>query len=283
MAGGPESVPPEGPTANGSLARHLCQVGGRNENYLSRAGTLYHIQIEDRGPVADPVLARQVRRVNVIVYANYGEPNARIIFGRDYDFEDVRSQAHNRFIEGRIAQLSQEAREVVEQQETRRVERVKATIREYHRTKADEAKKALEEANAFFPFVFSRAWMELKQEKGRGAAPAEPVGEPKALDPSPAATGEELAPPEMIYPLDPALRERVLEIERMLDELHRDLERLRERGSADDILLQTCRKLITRARESITSREVTDFNTKRLEMTRNSLATTWRQVQSRLR
>ena len=55
-------------------------------------GTLYHIQIEDRGPVADPVLEREVRRVNVIVYANYGEPNARIIYGRDHDFEDIRSQ-----------------------------------------------------------------------------------------------------------------------------------------------------------------------------------------------
>lgn len=275
-------APPESPT-DGSLARNLCQVGGRNENYVSRAGTLYHIQIEDRGPVADSVLEREVRRVNVIVYANYGEPNARIIFGRDHDFEDIRSQSHNRFIETRINQLSQEAREVVEQQETRRVDRVKATIREYHQTKGEDAKKALEEANALFPFVFSRAWMELKQEKPRSSAPMAPVNEAPSPPPASLPDTEEAPIPEVVYPLDPALRERVLEIERMMDELHRDLQRLREKGSADDILMQTCRKLIARARESITRGEATDFNTRRLEMTRNSLATTWRQVQSRLR
>jgi hypothetical protein len=279
-SGGPPAA--DSPT-DGGLARNLCQVGGRNENYVSRAGTLYHIQIEDRGPVADPVLECEVRRVNVIVYANYGEPNARIIFGRDHDFEDIRTHIHNRFIETRISQLSQEAREIVEQQETRRVERVKATIREYHQTKGEEAKKALEEANALFPFVFSRAWMELKQDKSRSSGVAAREREAPPPPPAPVADAEEPTATEVVYPLDPALRERVLEIERMMDELHRDLERLREKGSADDILMQTCRKLITRARESITRGEATDFNTRRLEMTRNSLATTWRQVQSRLR
>ena len=185
MASSGGSPPPDSPT-DGGLARNLCQVGGRNENYVSRAGTLYHIQIEDRGPVADPVLECEVRRVNLIVYANYGEPNARIIFGRDHDFEDIRSHSHNRFIETRISQLSQEAREVVEQQETRRVERVKATIREYHQTKGEEAKKALEEANALFPFVFSRAWMELKQDKSRSSAS---IGTRERSDAAPARFG----------------------------------------------------------------------------------------------
>ena len=85
--------PPEAPGTNG-LARHLCQVTGLNQNYTSHAGTLYHVQIEDRGPVVDRVSEQEVRRVNMIVYANYGEANARIVYGHDYDFPDVRSQEH---------------------------------------------------------------------------------------------------------------------------------------------------------------------------------------------
>ena len=157
---GPDGPPPESPS-DGGLARHLCQVVGLNQNYVSKAGTLYHIQIEDRGPVLDVVLDREVRRVNVIVYANYGEPNARIIYGRDNDFDDARSQDHNRIIAAEIGRLALEAREIIEQKESRRVARIKATIREYHQTKSEETKKAFEEANALFPFVFSRAWTEL--------------------------------------------------------------------------------------------------------------------------
>ena len=59
----------------------MCQVVGLNQNYTSSAGTPYHIQIEDRGPLVDRVTETPVRRVNVIVYANYGEPNARIVHG----------------------------------------------------------------------------------------------------------------------------------------------------------------------------------------------------------
>jgi hypothetical protein len=244
------------------------------------------VQIEDRGPVADPVLEKEVRRLNVIVYANYGEPNAHIIHGRDHDYDDVRTQEHNRFVESQIARLSQDARELVEQKETRRVERIKATIREYHKTKGEEAKKALEEANALFPFVFSRAWMELRQEKEGRAASAAASAAAAAAAPAADAEGEAsaAAPAEIVYPLDPALRDRVIEIERVMGELERDLVALRSRGNVDDILLQTCKKLMARAKESITSRgEGTDYAAKRLDMTRNSLMTTWRQVQSRLR
>jgi hypothetical protein len=87
----------------------------------------------------------------------------------------------------------------------------------------------------------------------------------------------------VVYPLDPVLRERVLEIERVLEELTRDLELLKGSGRADDILLQTCRKLMARAKETLAGREPTDFTTRRLEMTRNSLTTTWKQVRSRLK
>ena len=78
---GPSSGP--APGSGGSLDRSRCQVGGVNQNYTSRTGTLYHIQVEDRGPVLDRVSEREVRRLSVIVYANYGESNAQIIHGRE--------------------------------------------------------------------------------------------------------------------------------------------------------------------------------------------------------
>jgi hypothetical protein len=267
----------DGSPSGGLLAKHLCQVGGLNQNYLSETGTLYHIQIEDRGPVMDPVSEEMVRRVNLIVYANYGEPNARIILGRDHDFADLRTQEQNRHVEQQIQGLALEARRVVEQKERVRIVRIKSLIREYHQTKSEEVKREFEEANAVYPFLFSRAWLELRQEKPR---PAEaPVPEAPSSPPAPAEAADE----EIVYPLDPEMRERVIEIERLLGELHRDVEQLRAKGRADDILLQTCRKLVARARESICGREPSEFNSRRLEVTRNSLTTTWKQVQSRLK
>ena len=63
----------EAPVGSPSIDRRLCQVVGVNQNYRSASGTPYHIQIEDRGPVIDRVREVVVRRVNVIVYANYGD------------------------------------------------------------------------------------------------------------------------------------------------------------------------------------------------------------------
>ena len=250
-------------------------MGGLNQNYTSSAGTLYHIQIEDRGPVLDRVLEKEVRRVNVIVYANYGEPNARIVHGRDHDFEDVRTHEHNRFIAQKIQELAEAARLVVEEKEQRQVMRIKAAIREYYLTKDEHAKREFEEANALYPFLFSRAWKELRLERERTAAlaAAAPAEEPP-LEP---------APVDVVYPLDAELRERVLEIERIIADLGRDLEELKARGSADDILLQTCRKLVARAKEGLSESAANEFSARRLDMIRNSLATTWRQVRSRLK
>jgi hypothetical protein len=270
---GTPATPRPGP-AGGSLERRLCQVVGVNQNYTSGSGTFYHIQIEDRGPVVDRLSEREVRRVNLIIYANYGEPNARIVHGRDYDFPDLRTQAHNRFIEKRIAELAGEARAVIEEKERRLVSRIKGLIREYYVTKEEAAKKEFETTNASFPFLFSRAWSELKQEKGT-LAPV-PVAAPADIEP-------EVAPEEVLYPLETELREQVIEIERIIIELGRDLQRLKAQGQADDILLQTCRKLVARAKDSLAGREGSDFSTRRLDMTRNSLLTTWRQVKSRLR
>lgn len=253
------------------LERSRCQVGGVNQNYSSRVGTPYHIQIEDRGPVLDRVSEQEVRRLNLIVYANYGEPNARIVYGRDHDFPDLRTHEHNRFIEQKIQELAAQAREVIEEKEGRMVARIKALVREYYATKNDATKKEFEQANAAFPFVFSRAWMELKAGKGAPAPPPAPPGTDIA------------APEEIVYPLDAELRERVIEIERIITELGQDLQRLKAQGGLDDILLQTCRKLVIRAKESLSGREPAEFSARRLDMTRNSLITTWRQVKSRFR
>jgi hypothetical protein len=250
------------------LERSRCQVGGVNVNYTSKGGTLYHIQVEDRGPVMDRVSEQEVRRLSLIVYANYGEANTRIIHGRDHDYPDIRTREHNRFIEQKVQELAMQARDVIEEKEDRLVARIKALVREYYSTKNEETKKEFERANETFPFVFSRAWTELKADKGAVAAPA----------PAPAEV-----PEEIVYPLEAELRERVIEIERIIIELGQDLQRLRAQGGLDDILLQTCRKLVVRAKESLSGREPADFSVRRLDMTRNSLITTWKQVKSRLK
>jgi hypothetical protein len=256
----------------GTLDRKLCQVGGVNQNYTSAAGTLYHIQIEDRGPVLDRASEKELRRVNVIVYANYGEPNAHIVYGRDYDYPDIRTHAHNTFIKSRIADLAAEARRVIEEAEQKQVMRIKCLIREYYLTKSESVKKEFEEANTVFPFLFSRAFLELKMERapaasatpGAVAAEAEPVVE----EPRPVAA---------------ILAELAGDIERIIAEIEDGLQKLKAAGKADDILVQTCRKLVARARETLAENGTSGFTARRLEMTRNSLTTTLRQVQSRLR
>jgi DNA repair exonuclease SbcCD ATPase subunit len=247
---------------------------GLNVNYTSRTGTLYHIQVEDRGPLLDRISENWVRRVNLIVYANYGEPNARIVHGSDRDLEDVRTADHNRFVEGQIQQLAEQARKIIEERESREVERIKALVRQYYRTKDEVTKQQFEAANTFFPFLFSRAWRELREEKARLTATAPSVPSPPLSVP---------AASEARFPLNPQLRERLKEVERMIGELGESLEALRERGRADDILLQTCRKLVLRAQEALASERPTDFDVRRLDKTYASLLTTCRQVRSRLK
>jgi hypothetical protein len=256
---------------------------GLNQNYTSKVGTAYHVQIEDRGPVVDAVSETWVRRLNLIVYANYGEPNARIIFGKDLDLPDVRTQEHNRVIERKIQDMAHQARQVVEEREARQMRRVQHLLREYHRTKSEEAKREFEEINALYPFVFSRAFLELRQERSGRPLPAEaevediPLAvevEVEAAVPAPEA--------EVEYPLDSALREQVLEIERVAVELAQDIDALKAQGRADDILLHSCRKLLARARENLLKRDSADFASRRLEVTRNSLVTAWRQVRALL-
>lgn len=253
------------PSSPDELDRQRCQVGGINQNYKSTAGTLYHIQVEDLGPVLDRLTETEVRRLNVIVYANYGEPNARIIHGLDYDLPDLRTHEHNEAIQSRmIPEVVAAARQVIEEKEKKQVARIKGLIREYHRSRDEGAKKAFEEANGLFPFLFSRAWSELKQEK------ESPLADPAPHD-------------DVVYPLEADLRTRVIEIERLIQAIATDLERLKAAGKADDILIQTCRKLTLRAREALAEEQATDFTARRLDMTRNSLTTTWRQLQGRFK
>jgi len=256
---------------------------GLNQNYSSRSGTAYHIQIEDCGPVFDDVSEDWVRRINVIAYANYGETTARIVHGRDHDLPDVRTHAHNRVVSRRIQELAAEAVRLLDEKEGRQVARLQKLLKRYYETRDDAAKKEFEAQNALYPFVFARAFQELRAERARAAEPmpAEPV-RPEAATPSlelpPAAFETE----EVVYPLDPALRDLVLEIERVSEELQRDLAALKALGAADDILQATCAKLVARARESLSRRHGPDFATRHLEMTRNSLLTAYRQVRARL-
>ncbi|HET8644693.1 MAG TPA: hypothetical protein VFO85_04340 [Vicinamibacteria bacterium] len=232
----------------------------------------------------DRVTEKEVRRVNIIVYANYGEANARIIHGHDHDFPDLRSHEHNQFIQQRIQEIAQEARRAIEEKEQRQVFRIKCLIRDYYRTKDEDTKKEFEEANSLYPFLFSRAWRELKSQRAVTGAPPLSPSEAPPLAASPGAPApDEEAPPEVHYPLDPDLRERVFEIERLIIAVGKDLQALRALGGADDILLQTCRKLVSRAKESLSGRDSSEFTGRRLDMTRNSLQQTWRQIRSRLR
>ncbi len=275
-----ETPPP--PAESALLPRHLCRVMGLNQNYTSRSGTSYHVQVEDRGPVFDDAGEEWVRRVNVIVYANYGEDSARIVHGRDCDLADVRTHDHNRAVTRRIQDLAAEAVAVLEDKEDRQIARIKKLLRRYYETRDEDSKREFEEANRLYPFMFARAFQELRAERAR---PVEPVARAASMAPEPGAADAaavEAGSEVEEYPLDPGLRDLVLEIERVSEELKRDVALLKERGAADDILLSTTAKLLARAREALSGRHGADFAARHLEMMRNSLVTTYRQIRARL-
>jgi hypothetical protein len=250
---------------------------GFNKNHASSTGTPYHLQVEDRGPVFDDATDEWVRRINVIAYANYGEPTARIAFGRDHDLPDLRTHEHNRLVAQRIQELVAEVHRILEEKERRQVARVKKLLERYYRTRDEAAKLEFEEANRLFPLVFARAFQELKA--GRPAAVEATAPEPAVADVGAAAPDTD----EVVYPLDPAQRDLVLDIERVSQELKRDLAALKAKGAADDILQATCAKLLARAKDSLTRRDgSSNFTARYLEMTRNSLVTAYRQVRARL-
>jgi methyl-accepting chemotaxis protein len=79
------------------------------------------------------------------------------------------------------------------------------------------------------------------------------------------------------------VKELASQIEQIMADIDDGLQRLKAAGKSDDILVQTCRKLIARAQETLSDPEASGFTVRRLEMTRNSLTTTLRQVSSRLK
>jgi hypothetical protein len=263
------------------LPRHLCRVMGFNKNHASRTGTPYHLQVEDRGPVFDEATEEWVRRVNVIAYANYGEPSARIVYGKDHDLKDVRTHEHNRVVAQRIQELAAEVHEILEEKEQRQIGRLKNLLERYYRTRDDAAKTEFEEANRLFPLVFARAFQELKAGRALAAeVAAAELAATEAAAPPPAPDIDDI---DVLYPLDETQRDIVLDIERVSEELVRDLGALKAKGAADDILQATCAKLLARAKDSLTRRDSSaDFAARYLDMTRNSLVTAYRQVRARL-
>jgi hypothetical protein len=177
----------------------------------------------------------------------------------------------------RIQELAAEARQVLEEKETRRAARIKDLLERYYRTRDDKVKREIEDANALYPFVFARAFQELRAERPPAPEmPSAPEVPETAAVPEPEVEAAE-------YPLDPIQRELILEIERVAGEMQRDVAALKARGAADDILQATCAKLVARARDSLSRRDSSsDFATRYLEMTRNSLVTAYRQVRARV-
>ena len=190
----------------------------------------------------DRATARELRRVNVIVYANYGEQNAQIVHGRDHDYPDIRSHAHNTFIKSRIADLAAEARRVIEEAEQKQVMRIKCLIREYYLTKSEAVKKEFEEANTIFPFLFSRAFLELRMERATLPHAVAAGASPTALP--------DLLPVEEARSAADIVKELAAQIQQIMVDIDDGLQRLKAAGKSDDILVQTCRKLIARAQET---------------------------------
>ena len=280
----PAAGPPGGPsgrrrTVARSWTRKLCQVGGLNQNYTSAAGTLYHIQIEDRGPVVDRVVRergapRQRDRLRELRRAQRPHrPRPRPRLPRHPHARSTTASSRRR-----IAELAAEARRVIEEA----------------RAAAGHADQGPD------PRVLPH--QERGREEGvRGGERALPVPLLAGLAGA-AATSARPRPPAAAGPprasAEPRWRRRsrrcstrstaeparagAVEIERMIIELG-DGPRSGSRpaGKADDILLQTCRKLVARAQGEPGRARASEFNARRLEMTRNSLITTWRQVQSR--
>ena len=115
-----------------------------------------------------------------------------------------------------------------------------------------------------------------REEGERGRHMAQPAGAAAAPADAEAPFGD------ILYPLDTDLRERVLEIERIIIGIGQDMARLRAGGRTDDLLSQACGKVVAQARAVLSGREKSEFNARRLALIRNSLLTTWRRVHAQL-
>jgi hypothetical protein len=260
------------------LRPDLCRIGGVNQNHVSGTGTPYHIQIEDLGPVKDRVSGTEVRRLNMILYANYGTPRARIVYGRDHDLTDVRTVEYNLVVKMRMQELLSAARYTIESHEERQLLLIRTVIRERTSMGNDAARQAFEEYRALYPFLAARALSEAREEERSGIQAASAAPEPSAvLDPKPGPLQT------VVYPLDDEMRRLVFDIENVIVRLGHDFLYLKASGKADDVLFQACKRLVTRARRAISGREASDFNVRRLEMTLDGLVKVWMTgVRSRL-
>jgi hypothetical protein len=156
------------------------------------------------------------------------------------------------------------ARVLVEERERRKIDRIKRQIRQYYATKSEAIKREFEETNALYPFLFSRAWRELKDERVAGVTP--PGAEPEALF------------ADVLYPLDTELRELVLEIERIIIGIGQDVARLRAAGPVSEGVAEACGKVVGQARAVLSGRDKVEYNPPRLRALRDSLRTAWRRV-----
>jgi hypothetical protein len=275
------SDPPPAPGASG-IDKKLCRVGGLNQNYVSASGTPCHMQIEDLGPVVDRGSEEAVRRVNVIVYVNYGTAASRIIFGRDFDYPDVRTSDYNQVIKEQMSQLVTQAQAIVEQMEERELAVIRASLASRRDLPPEKLREQFRECAALYPSLFKRAVAELRAEEASATFAADIAAAEAAKQPVPAAALPELgvAREETVYPMDAEMRRRVIEIESLITKMGQDVLRLKAYGLADDILLQRYRKLVDQARDSISRGG--GLQARRLDVTLDNLTKTWRQVRSLL-
>jgi hypothetical protein len=240
----------------------LCRVGGLNQNYVSTAGTVCHVQVEDYGPVIDRTSGQAVRRVNVIVYANYGTPAARIVFGRDFDYPDVRTAPYNAVMQEQMAQIAVQAQALVEQQEHDQIALLRAALADRRHLSDEDIERDLADAARMNPALFRFALGELRAQ-------------------NPWLPGIRVTPAENRAG-DDDLPARLVEIEILIARLSEDTRVLEASGRGDPTLLKRCRTLLVEARDCLSKRRASELQTLVLDITFDDLQTTWRQVRSHL-
>jgi len=206
---------------------------------------------------------------------NYGEQNAHIVHGRDHDYPDIRSHAHNTFIKSRIADLAAEARRVIEEAEQKQVMRIKCLIREYYITKSEAVKRSSKSEHGSSPSS-SRARSRAENGTCRRAsvapmlAPTIPTIRPSRR-PSPSSTRRVgRGHPQRAHDGNRAHRQR--------DRGGRPDPQGRGQGGRHP--RPDLPQARARAQETLAERSAPASPCARLEMTRNSLTTTWRQVRA---
>src|SRR5688572_5331391 len=152
-----------------TIDKQLCRIGGINQNYNTSSGTPCHLQIEDLGPVTDRGSEELVRRVNVIVYANYGTPHARITFGRDFDYPDVRTSDYNQVIKEQMSQIVAQVQATVEESEERELARIRASLAGRRDLPPEKLREQFRECAGLYPSLFKRAVAELRAEEASAA------------------------------------------------------------------------------------------------------------------